>query len=639
MNTSGADTLRFPLLCLALLSCLTFTANTLALALAQVQVTIEGLEAEALENARASMEIVRRSSDKNLSGDKITNMHANTAGEIRRALQPFGYYRPTIKTGLTPPEQPGERWQATYIVDTGEPVPLTKLDLRFVGPGANNEELLALTDTLALRHDATLDHRHYESAKRSLLTDTRARGYMDAEFLEHRVEVDIETYAATITLLIQTGPRYVFGSIELQQEKFSNDYLARYLIIQPGDTFKHSELARQRNLLSASGHFSEVIIKPGEPTKGDNPQIPVVISMEPFPANLYRGRMGWGTDTGFGLGLDWTRRHLGKRGHHFNVGAAVAQERERLAGDIKYTIPINPLSAEAFELGLRHESKDLNYEDVDLDEGGDTRIATNLASILWRLPVSPVGNFGLSSSAGLSLVAESYDIFEVLFGNLPGSSQDAIIDSIGAEAYATLAPDFEAVVPGISFKLRRSNDPLYIRRGDYLNLELLGTNESIGSNINFWQARLSSWNIWPIAEQGRLLVRSNLGYTDAESRTALGINFNQMPEYYEFRAGGARSVRGYGWETLFPDDTLTGGKHLIVASVEYEHEIIPNWSIAAFLDGGNAFNKFDDFEAKLGTGIGVRWRSPIGLARIDLGFPLDDADDAFQIYITVGPEF
>ena len=167
----------------------------------------------------------------------------------------------------------------------------------------------------------------------------------------------------------------------------------------------------------------------------------------------------------------------------------------------------------------------------------------------------------------------------------------------------------------------------------------MGTDQSFGSNIDFWQLRLSSWNIWPVAERGRFLLRSNLGYTDAETRRVLGVNFNQMPEYYEFRAGGGRSIRGYGFETLFPDDALTGGKHIAVASVEYEHEFIPDWSVAAFVDAGNAFNDLDDFEEKLGAGIGLRWRSPVGLARIDLGFPLDDAEDAFQIYITVGPEF
>jgi translocation and assembly module TamA len=119
----------------------------------------------------------------------------------------------------------------------------------------------------------------------------------------------------------------------------------------------------------------------------------------------------------------------------------------------------------------------------------------------------------------------------------------------------------------------------------------------------------------------------------------LGVNFNQMPEYYEFRTGGARSVRGYGYETLFPKDSITGGKHQLVASVEYEREIIPDWSAAVFLDGGNAFNDFDNVDEKLGVGIGIRWRSPVGLARIDLGFPLDEAVDSFQVYITIGPEF
>jgi translocation and assembly module TamA len=45
-------------------------------------------------------------------------------------------------------------------------------------------------------------------------------------------------------------------------------------------------------------------------------------------------------------------------------------------------------------------------------------------------------------------------------------------------------------------------------------------------------------------------------------------------------------------------------------------------------------NSFDDIEPKLGTGFGVRWRSLVGLVRVDLGFPLDDADDDFQIIIS-----
>jgi len=217
--------------------------------------------------------------------------------------------------------------------------------------------------------------------------------------------------------------------------------------------------------------------------------------------------------------------------------------------------------------------------------------------------------------------------------------QDFLIERIGPEGYETLAPDFEAVVPGAGVTLRRSDNPLFIRRGDYFNLEVLGADESLGSNISFWQMRFNSWNIWSFGNSNRLLLRTAAGYTHADSRNVLGVNFNQMPEYYEFRAGGARSVRGYSFESLFPSDAITGGKHQLVASIEYEREIIPDWSLAVFLDGGNAFNDFDNIDEKLGAGLGIRWRSPFGLARIDLGIPLDDADESFQVYITVGPEF
>lgn len=608
----------------------------LALAGETLTVLIRGIEGEPLDNVRASLDVVRQDSGEALTAADIEAMHQRAERQIRRALQPFAYYRPVINSSLEPPAAPGAAWQASYRIDPGERLRMDTVELKLDGPV---EDRQPLRDSLALRAGDPLDHRAYEDAKRALLSEAREQGYREARLSEHRVEVDLEAYDATVVLALATGPRYRVGPIAFQQEQFSPEYLERYLVLQPGQTFRPSELSRQRRLLSASGHFSEVSITPGEALPGASPEVPLTIALQPFPANRYRGRVGWGTDTGFGLGMDWTRRYLGRRGHQFNAGFAVAEERERLALDVSYTIPLDPLRGSALEVNGRHESKDLTFEDVDLDEGGDTRIATNLASLFWHMPERRLADFSLRSSAGLSLVGETYDIFEVLFGNLPGSAQDVIIDTIGPLAYETLAPEFEAVVPGLSFKLRRSDDPLFIRRGDYLSLELLGTDEGLGSNIDFWQLRLSSWSIWPIADSGRFLFRANLGYSEAESRQVLGVNFNQMPEYYEFRAGGARSIRGYGFETLYPDDALTGGKHIAVASVEYEHEIIPDWSVAAFVDAGNAFNDIDDFEEKLGVGLGLRWRSPVGLARIDLGFPLDDADDAFQVYITVGPEF
>ena len=79
-------------------------------------------------------------------------------------------------------------------------------------------------------------------------------------------------------------------------------------------------------------------------------------------------------DTDFGAQLDWTRRYVGGRGQRFTLGGAVVQERRKLAADLRYQIPLQPLAESRIELVARHESKDLTFEDVELDEGGETRI-------------------------------------------------------------------------------------------------------------------------------------------------------------------------------------------------------------------------------------------------------------------------
>lgn len=602
-------------------------------------VTITGLAGEPLDNVRASLGIERRRGEEQLDEERIRELHAAAEREIRRALEPFGYYRPEIDAALDPPAQPGDPWRARYTVDPGPQLPVEAVTVRFAGPGGEDTALRALSDEFPLQPGSHLDHRRYEAAKRKLLESVRRRGYLDASYLEHRVAVDLASYSAAITLDIATGPRYRFGPVTFDQELFDPEYLDKYLILHPGEPFSQSLVARQRAVLGKSGHFREVVTELGDPIDGEHPAIPITIRLTPYPANRYRGRLSWGTDTDFGVQVDWTRRYLGRRGHSFNLGGGAVQDRDRLAGDFSYMIPLNPVRGQWLELAARHESKDLTFEDVELDEGGDTRIATNLASVFLHRPDTWLGGFELQATAGVSLVAETYDVFEVLFGNLPGEAQQSIKDRIGKEAYDTLSPDFEAVVPSVTLILEKSDNPLFIRRGDYYRLDLLGADESLGSNISFWQARLNSWNILPVGESGRLLLRTAAGYTDAESRVVLGVNFNEMPEYYEFRVGGARSVRGYKFEELYSSDTITGGKHKLVGSVEYEHEIIPDWSAAVFLDAGNAFNDWGDIDPKYGAGMGVRWRSPVGLARVDLGIPIDDAEDSFQIYITVGPEF
>jgi translocation and assembly module TamA len=65
----------------------------------------------------------------------------------------------------------------------------------------------------------------------------------------------------------------------------------------------------------------------------------------------------------------------------------------------------------------------------------------------------------------------------------------------------------------------------------------------------------------------------------------------------------------------------------------------------AFLDGGSAFAE-DMFEPEYpllwGTGLGLRYYTPVGPFRVDVGVPLnkrEGIDNSYQLYISIGHAF
>ena len=98
-----------------------------------------------------------------------------------------------------------------------------------------------------------------------------------------------------------------------------------------------------------------------------------------------------------------------------------------------------------------------------------------------------------------------------------------------------------------------------------------------------------------------------------------------MPNKFLFRTGGALTVRGYDFESLGVEQggAIVGGRALAVASVEYVKWLERwggNWGVAAFVDAGDAAERFSDLNPALGYGIGARWRTPAGPLAIDLAW-------------------
>jgi translocation and assembly module TamA len=186
------------------------------------------------------------------------------------------------------------------------------------------------------------------------------------------------------------------------------------------------------------------------------------------------------------------------------------------------------------------------------------------------------------------------------------------------------------VAPIISAERKVFDDINTPGKGYRLFMEARTGLQAIGSDIDFVQLRAEANYIRAIGASNRILLRGEFG-------TTISDDFALLPPSQRLYAGGDRSIRGYGYREIGEGvGTIVGGQHLAVASVEFEHMFTPTWGAAAFVDAGDAYD--EKFDANIGVGLGLRWRSPVGPIRIDLAHGLNEADQNIRLHISLGPD-
>ena len=111
-----------------------------------------------------------------------------------------------------------------------------------------------------------------------------------------------------------------------------------------------------------------------------------------------------------------------------------------------------------------------------------------------------------------------------------------------------------------------------------------------------------------------------------------GDGAQDLPASERFFAGGDTSVRGFALDRLGDASTIdvngfpSGGNAMIVLNSELRVPVSGPLQVVGFLDAGNVFDRVSNLELSRirgAAGFGVRYRSPVGPIRVDLGFKLD----------------
>ena len=582
---------RFSLRPLALAVLLAPTLGTAA----TLRVQLDGVDGDLRSAAQAALEISQYEG-RDVSAAQARRLYAHAAKEIASALEPYGYYESAVDGEL---QEGSGQWTAVLHVKPGEPVTVARVELNLPGDARDLKAVRNALEAFAPREGQPMNHAAYERGKTAIQAALLACGYLDADLTEHRVDVTRGTRKAAIHLTWKPGQRYRIGAVHFDGGQFGTEFLKRYIPWKEGDYYSQDALLALQQKLTDADYFAVVDVGPDIESAHDG-VVPVTVHLGQAKRSIYTGGVFIGTDTGFGVRGGLERRWMNDRGHKLKTEVIVAQHLKTASA--LYSIPLPGPNDRSYNFGVSYKDENTH--------SSQSRTSSAVANETRQW-------LGFTRTLGLHLETGDFS-----FGDLRGNST--------------------ILFPEAGLNRKRADDPLFVHHGYSLNFVARVAKKDVLSDTDFAQVAADAKWIHAFGDHQRLILRGSLG-------TSWVSNFDSLPPDLRFFAGGDRSIRGYAYQAIGPRrDIVTrhgetkaqviGGKSLAVYSTEYEYYFKPKWGVATFVDTGDAFSG-TDFKLKVGTGIGLRWLSPVGMVRVDVAKPIGDKyAHGFELHLVIGPD-
>ena len=557
-----------------------------------IRLEIDGVDREMKDNVRAYLSLDRYLQRTDLTDTQVRRLADRAVDEAADALRPYGFYDPKVTSRTT---RDDDTWIVRLRIKPGEPVQMREVDVRIVGAGEDDSGIRQVVDGNQLRPGTRLDHRTYEKLKTDLVRTALEQGYLDAKLTRHELDVDPPQHVADATLVLDTGGRYRFGKLTIEQDAINPELLAGFVRFSEGKPFSGELVHSTQYALEDSFFFSTVAVTPGE-RDPETLTVPVTIHAERIKRDRYAASAGFGTDTGPRGQFSWDRRLVNDSGHRWRLQTTLSKILQDATAT--YIIPIGDPSLEKLEFSAGYINQTL---------GG--------------------------------LESERYEIAGRVNHTL-GQWQRVLFLQLSQEL--TRFPDSEdtrslLLIPGISFATQPPNFLTgWVHEAAYY-FELSGSPSSLGSDASYVRFYARGERVWPIVQgPWYLRLRGEIG-------TSWVNDFSQLPGSQRFFAGGDRSVRGFALDSLSPQDPNAppgsgnkgvGGKHKLVGSIELERDLPHDLRGAVFFDTGNAF---DDWNTPLeySVGIGVRLKLPMLLIGMDIAQALSEPGKKPRLHLNI----
>ena len=603
---------------------------------------IKGVQEPLLSNVRAHVEQFALTGNRRISPRRFDQIAGQAEERTREALKPYGYYDPEIETSLTQSSE--DRWRLEIRIRRGPPIVVSEVAIEARGGGKDDGWLREWRRAWPLSAGTVLNQLEWKQAKEAALEAAAASGYLTAGFVKHDISIDLARRTARLDLVLDTGPRVLFGQIRYDQDVVEPWVLERIPRFDPGTPYNAELLAQYRLDLWRSGNFTDIEVREERRLDQSPPVVDLHVALEAKTRNTWQGAIGVGTDTGFRLQAQYSRHPLSSRGDRLDIGTGYRQIDDEFSFRADYRIPRRSAKRQFWtaRMAFRSENQDLEIKRSPSADGFIKLANGNVQDLNARIGRLHVRD----RDQGLQ------QIFETVFAQIVRESfryttgadaEPGILAIAGDPTLSRLFRDtFSTIALGIEWDWPSIRGKGFSTEGHRERAWLFTANEAWGSDRDFTQLYVSTRRSWLVGERWKFLLRAEAGYSDADVNDLtldiggepLSLSVTALPDIYRFKTGGSSSVRGYSFESLSNNDI--GSNNIIAGGVEAEFRVHNNWSVAAFADIGNAFNDWDAVNLQKGVGVGVRWYSIVGPIRLDVAQAIDVEGRPWRVHFTMG---
>ncbi len=546
-----------------------------------------------------------------LSETELRRLEAATPAQARALLATLGYMDPAVRVQREPSEA-GAPALVRIVVTPGARSRIERVELELQGALADaaargdagaRETLAAWRAAWRLPAGSAFTDSAWRDAKLAALAQLRSAGYAAATWQRTAAQVDAEAARVSIAVVADSGPLFRTGALEVQGLQRQSERSVRNLAgFAPGATATEARLLDYQERLQRAGLFERATVTLAtDPANADAATVTVAVSE--LPLQQATAGIGISANNGPRISAEHLhRRVFGTRAtmrNRFEVGRVRQAWEGELSSHTQPGLYRNLIGGTAER--LESDTDRVISLRMRVGRAYETQRAERLTFVeLERALVRPFATALQPTPVDSDTIAASL--------NQHGVWRD--VDSV-------ILPTL-----GRSFALQGGLGGVHSNGGALAS----GGFARLHARLQLWRPLGADWYGQARLELGQVFAR-------------LGVN---VPESQRFRAGGDDSVRGYAFRSLTPqvDGVDTGGRVVATASVEVAHPIsarLPNVWWAAFVDSGRAAERWQDWSAAWGAGVGVRWRSPVGPLRADIAY--GDEVRQWRLHFSVGIAF